>query len=785
MLERRYSILLYILLHSFFLMAQKGAMISVDSLMFKINATPYFSFSPTTLNEIDLKEVAFFEKNAPQPCGLEALSLGFRHQRILARFQINAKNDENTFLGFSEKLYNFSKLYQLKDNQLVLIEALSNEPSGWGVFLSKNLVYQLRLKKGEIHTYYLLTEYTLVTSLKFHLGKSESFVKENVQDGLINGIMLGIIIAVMFINLVLALLTKEKELWYNFAFSLGLLFVSFLLSGLSIGFIAKIANNIHLVELFGNFAGAMSIFFVNSFFIKVEKKSWIDYCYRIFLLFYSISAMVSFIPFWNNYAMPILEVNAFLSMLYFILLAYSHYQKNDSNILLFVIGFASVFLFAAYFALQFNKVITPTFTSAIAFTVCVNLFTFFLTSACVAKIVITRREKDDELLHEKENLERNVLNRTEELNIALSQANENEEKYRLLADNTKDLVAIHGLDCSLKYVAPSIQYYGYENTEAIIGKPLHEFVHPNDIQLLLEVATKSLGNKQSTVFEYRLYNPSNDSYLWMEGSGGVIFNEKDEPESFLVTSRNIQLRKETDAKIEIYTRELERSNTELQNFAHVASHDIKSPLRTVYSFLQLLERKNKEKYDDTDREYLGYVMDSVYQMNMLIDNVLAYAKVGKNIGDAKNIVFSDIQQMVVRNLNTIIQEKKATLHWEQLPETIKGHLPTLIQIFQNFVNNGLKYNTSEQPQVSISSTLDAHKNVVYCIKDNGIGIEKEFHQTIFEMFSRLHPHSIYEGTGVGLALCSRLVEHYGGAIWLESDIGNGSAFYFTLPLTEC
>ncbi len=787
MLQKHFFLFIF-LSFAFALKAQNSSIIAIDSSFFCENITPKVSFIPTDIKKIKQIDISTVEKQfaVVAPCNTQAINLGFRFQRILIRFQIKNQQSNLLYLTLSEPLDNRAELMVLdnKADTLKRVHSLGYI-NGEKKYYTKNATYILPLEQGITQTYYMLADYSVITNLKLNISNSDSLVKENTNDGLLTGGLIGMIVALMLINLFIVLLNSEKALWYNFAFSFGLLVVTLTLSGVLAEYFNYFGNSIKVAIVFGNFAAITSLFFVTNFLgINLKKEKSVAFFDTLFIITHSISGLLVFTPWAKRYAMPILEISALFLVLYYISLALKKYKEKPlPDILMFIIGFLSVFIFAACFVAQFYSILPPSLSSAVAFTVCVVFFTFFLTVACVAKIILARQEKEHLLALERENLEHNVAERTQELNIALEKANESEKKYRLLAENTEDIVAIHDLECKLIYASPSAENYGF-NIDNIIGKPLTDFVDQHDVSFLLNLATETIMTQKSSIFEYRLFNAATKSYVWMEGVGNVIFDENKTPNGFLISSRNIQKRKTIEAKIEQYTKELERSNADLESFAHVASHDIKSPLRTVYSFLQLIERKNRNSFDDKDREYFGFIMDSVYQMNMLIDNVLAYAKVGKNIGEPKPIHVSDIEQMVARNLDVIIKEKNATITWHSYPEIIKGHLPTLIQVFQNLVNNAIKYNTSPNPTVEISSFLNEKGERVYSIKDNGIGIEERFQKTIFSMFTRLHQHNEYEGTGVGLALCSRLIDHYGGEIWVESKVGEGSNFLFTLPLTE-
>jgi signal transduction histidine kinase len=236
----------------------------------------------------------------------------------------------------------------------------------------------------------------------------------------------------------------------------------------------------------------------------------------------------------------------------------------------------------------------------------------------------------------------------------------------------------------------------------------------------------------------------------------------------------------SEEKLQEYANRLERSNRELTEFAHIASHDLKAPIRGIISFSQLFERRNKAKFDDVDSEYFSYIKNNAFHSAQLIDDVLNYSKIDKNLDEAVEININRSIEVIKMNINALIQEKNGEIVVANLP-LIMGHKSLIVQLFQNLIGNGLKYNKSEKPVVTVSSEVDNRGETVFCVTDNGIGIPPEFHQKVFAMFRRLHSQSEYEGSGIGLAFCARIVNTYGGEIWLDSDEGKGTKVFFTLP----
>jgi two-component system, sensor histidine kinase LadS len=236
----------------------------------------------------------------------------------------------------------------------------------------------------------------------------------------------------------------------------------------------------------------------------------------------------------------------------------------------------------------------------------------------------------------------------------------------------------------------------------------------------------------------------------------------------------------SEEKLQEYAHRLERSNRELTEFAHIASHDLKAPIRGIISFSQLFERRNTAKFDDTDREYFNYIKNNAFHSAQLIDDVLNYSKIDKNLDDPTKIDIKRSIEVIKMNIDALIKEKNGEIVTHDLP-IITGHKSLIVQLFQNLIGNGLKYNKSEKAVVTVSSEVYSRGETVFCIADNGIGIAPENHQKVFAMFRRLHAQSEYEGSGIGLAFCARIVTTYGGEIWLDSDVDKGTKVFFTLP----
>jgi light-regulated signal transduction histidine kinase (bacteriophytochrome) len=226
--------------------------------------------------------------------------------------------------------------------------------------------------------------------------------------------------------------------------------------------------------------------------------------------------------------------------------------------------------------------------------------------------------------------------------------------------------------------------------------------------------------------------------------------------------------------------ELKRSNDELQQFAYVASHDLQEPLRMVASYTQLLASRYKGRLDADADEFIAYAVDGSNRMQRLIQDLLAYSRAGTNGKAVREISSENALKAAVRNLQAVVEESGAIVTHDSLP-AITTNDAQLIEVFQNLVGNAIKYHGPEAPRVHVSAGKNGGREWVFSVQDNGLGIDRQYFDRIFVLFQRLHGREEFSGTGIGLAVCKKIVERQGGRIWVESQPERGSTFRFTLP----
>ncbi len=241
---------------------------------------------------------------------------------------------------------------------------------------------------------------------------------------------------------------------------------------------------------------------------------------------------------------------------------------------------------------------------------------------------------------------------------------------------------------------------------------------------------------------------------------------------------NIKEREKVEKLIIEESEKLIRSNKELEQFAYISSHDLQEPLRTVVNYTALINRKYKGQLDANIDEYLTYIVSATERMQMLIKGLLEYSKIGKERA-LEDVNGNALLQNVLNDLSVAINDSNAKLEMSELPE-VKGY-SELIYVFQNLISNAIKFRKKEEQLRITVKVEDKAKYWLFSVADNGIGIEEQYYDKIFAIFQRLHPQNEYEGTGIGLAHTKKIVELHGGKIWVQSKIGKGSTFYFTIP----
>ncbi len=304
-------------------------------------------------------------------------------------------------------------------------------------------------------------------------------------------------------------------------------------------------------------------------------------------------------------------------------------------------------------------------------------------------------------------------------------------------------------------------------------------VPAEDLETALKDATAAYENDRRGETQFRCRNASGEtvyaeSYYNFVTEGNLV-------RQFGVIM-DITERKMFEHALSEYTEELRRSNEELERFAYVASHDLQEPLRMVTSYLQLVEQRYRDVVDEDGKEFIHFAVDGATRMKSLINDLLTYSRVQRSTAEFTTVNVQQVLDRVMQDLQLLIEDTRATVTHDNLPEIIANE-PQITQLLQNLLGNALKFHAEQPPQIHIAVKRIA-QHWQFSVSDNGIGIEPDYQERIFVIFQRLHSREEYPGTGIGLAVCRKIIDKHGGRIWVESKPGEGSTFHFTIPTKQ-
>jgi PAS domain S-box-containing protein len=336
-----------------------------------------------------------------------------------------------------------------------------------------------------------------------------------------------------------------------------------------------------------------------------------------------------------------------------------------------------------------------------------------------------------------------------------------------------DMLCIAGTDGYFKRInAAWEKTLGYPKAE-LLAEPYLSFVHPEDREATVLEAQKLNHGRDTIWFENR-YRCRDGSFKWLLWRATVPSGEN----LIYAAARDITEHKAADESLARTARELKRSNEELEQFASVASHDLQEPLRMVTSYLDLLQRRYRDRLDADANTFIGFAVDGATRMRALIEDLLAYSRVGNRAKPFQPTDFEKVLADVLQSLKVAIEETGAWVTHDPLPTLVADPIQ-IAQLFQNLIANAVKFRGKTPPRIHLGAR-PAGRDWEFSVCDNGIGIDPKSFDRLFTIFRRLHARGEYPGTGIGLAVCKKIVQRHGGTIWIESEIGKGSTFRFTI-----
>jgi PAS domain S-box-containing protein len=355
------------------------------------------------------------------------------------------------------------------------------------------------------------------------------------------------------------------------------------------------------------------------------------------------------------------------------------------------------------------------------------------------------------------------------------------ERFRLasIVESSDDAIIGKNLDGSImSWNAGAERMYGYSQNEAL-GRSI-SFIIPPDLPDEMPKIIDIIKNGKH-IKHYETQRIKKDGGLiHVSLTTSPIKDMEGNITGISTIARDITEKVEAEKKLKEYTRNLKIKNDELEQFAYVASHDLQEPLRMVASYVQLLQRRYEGKLDSDADDFIHFAADGASRMQVLINDLLSFSRISTRGKPFVETNVESVLQRALQNLQMQILESNAIIDHDPLP-VVKADASQLVQVFQNLLSNSIKFCSKETPHILISAEQQ-DENWVFSVKDNGIGIDPEYFNRIYVIFQRLHTREEYPGTGIGLAICKRIVERHGGRIWVESEPGRGTTFFFTIPI---
>jgi PAS domain S-box-containing protein len=337
-----------------------------------------------------------------------------------------------------------------------------------------------------------------------------------------------------------------------------------------------------------------------------------------------------------------------------------------------------------------------------------------------------------------------------------------------------------------EYFSPRFKkMFGYEDHElANSPETWQKLILPEDLPRTQELLRQHFESRGAVPLHIELrYRHKNGSIVWVICVGETIeWDEQWQPSRIIGCHIDITERKRSEEKIQQMMAELSRSNAELEQFAYVASHDLQEPLRAVAGCVEILEKEYHDKLGEDAGELIRHTVEGARRMQTLIRDLLAYSRVSSRGQAFEPTDCNAALERALVNLETAIRESGAVVTHDALP-TVKADATQITQLFQNLIGNGIKFHGDRKPEIHVG-VQPLGSGWRFSVRDNGIGIDPQYYDRIFIIFQRLHTRAEYPGTGIGLAICKRIVERHGGVISVESEVGKGTTFYFTIPHRE-
>lgn len=353
---------------------------------------------------------------------------------------------------------------------------------------------------------------------------------------------------------------------------------------------------------------------------------------------------------------------------------------------------------------------------------------------------------------------------------------ESEDKYRTIFENTGAATLLIEEDTTISLINTEFEKLSGYSHDEVEGKSWTEFIYESDLKKMLDY--------NDLRYRYPNLAPNNYEFQFLKKDKSIGYAymniEKIPGTTQLIASiLDVTERKNNEKKLYKLNEKLKHSNKELEQFAYVASHDLREPLRMITSFLELLKKGYVDQLDNQATTYIKYAVEGAEHLDALINDLLEYARLGQKNLEFNKVNCEKLLNDTIINLKSLIDENSAVITYDNLP-SVNGNENLLIELFQNLIDNSIKYKGIEPPKIHVSAHEEENK-YIFSVSDNGMGMSKKDLERIFVIFQRLHTRDEYEGTGIGLAIAQKIVDQHGGKIWAESEPEKGTTFYFSIP----
>jgi len=368
-----------------------------------------------------------------------------------------------------------------------------------------------------------------------------------------------------------------------------------------------------------------------------------------------------------------------------------------------------------------------------------------------------------------------------ELEQRAAEINEARELFQQVVESMSEMLFLMDRTGHVVRVNPAVVAVLQRSEAELVGKPFAEVCGRPDIpgtpwQLLQRAPDGKLANLDIEI------RAATGATVPVSVSVALVRDKRGKITGVLAVARDITERKRAEEALAHQAAELARSNAELGQFAYVASHDLQEPLRMIASFAQLLAKRYEGRLDADADEFIGYITDGAGRMQRLISDLLSYSRIGRTGKQLAPTDCAKVMDVVRSNLRAAIREAQAEITTDPLPMLL-GNETQLVQLFQNLIGNAIKFRADRPVTVHLGATRQG-KEWCFTVRDNGIGFDPQYADRVFMIFQRLHARSEYPGTGIGLAICKKIVDRHGGRIWVQSAPDNGTTFFFTLPAQD-